>query len=294
MSNYAVSATSVTAIRRPTRAELFQAAIAEIVGDSLSGDSLTEWVGSRRLDALAQPAPSALNRPKGGTTKDRGAPSLALAERRWETIVSSPMTNALVNHAAGPIFKRATKLLSASKTALAGGDVSRAHLLASKADRLQRSALRTAAGRVRVEERLVVADATGRALRKLGYRLDIDEGERSTGLWATRRDTVLAVLVQDGGVMENDWIGHAGDACQPAMAEFTEALAAEGVESRATRTAHHGNARGGEMVSRAVAAARGGRPVTGLVAQFERGVPVADSPQVALPAAGALRQGVGR
>jgi len=78
------------------------------------------------------------------------------------------------------------------------------------------------------------------------------------------------------------------------MAEFTDALAAEGVESRTTRATPHGDKRGGPLIQRAVAAAEGGRPVTGLVIQFERGVPATEATAVTPPVVDRMRRRVTR
>lgn len=258
MSYNELATTTITAIPRPTQAELIGAAVGELLGDP------AEWVRSTHLDALANPA---------SVMFDRGATALACftaAKDRRGAIAASRMTEILVTKACGPRLEQANRLLDTAQAALATGDAAQAVASSIKADSLLRSALRGTADRLRVDERILTAGAAERALRRLGYTVDIEKGRRSTGLWAIRNDLALAVLVRDGGMIETDMAGTSGQACTPVLTEFTAALADEGVECRVAHSIPHGDDRGGQLIARTVAVGAD-RKAAGLVAQLERG-----------------------
>lgn len=257
MSYNELATTTMTAIPQPTRADLIRAAVGELLGDP------AEWVPSTHLDALANPAP---------VMSDRGATAMACftaASERRGAIAASRMTESLVTKAFGPKLQQANRLLDAANAALMAGDAAQAAASSIKADHLLRAALRRTADRLRVDERVLAASAAERALRSIGYAVDVATGRRSTGLWAIKDDLALAVLVRDGGMIETDLAGTSGQACTPVLAEFTAALSDEGVECRVVHSIPHGDDRGGQLIARAAAAGTD-RKAAGLVAQLER------------------------
>lgn len=266
MSTYTVSRATFRVVRRPTRADLLQAAIDTAIGEP------SAWVGSVDLEALAARDATAAIVTAAPSSRLGGEAALA-AEARLQAITSSSMMQAMVVRAAGPLLTEATHLLAASGGVSAAADPSEAARLAAEADDLVRRALHATAERVRVDERRVVVEASTRALEDLGYTVDMEEGTRCTGLYATRGDAALVAVVEDGATMQVDWSGCAGDACVSPMAELTERLASEGVECTAVRTVPHGDDRGGQLIRQAAAAAGGGRLAAGAVVQFERGLP---------------------
>ena len=125
--------------------------------------------------------------------------------------------------------------------------------------------------------------AAGRALESMGYLVAQQQGLRSEGLWATQGDVAIGLLVHDGGAIEADIAGCVADACRPLMSELVVALAREGVAVAPVQAVHHGDRRGGQLIARAAAAARGESMAVGLVRQHETGIPSATANSHPMP-----------
>jgi hypothetical protein len=210
------------------------------------------WIGSADLDALAQRVPA--------------TDTLAGVRDRLADVEARPLAGALVELVQPGLLSRVQALVDGDRPGQAGGDT-------TEAEALLRDGLRATADRLRVDERRVGVSATLGALARLGYVVDHHEGSRSSGVYATRSDVAVLVLVHDGGAFEIDWAGYRGDACLAPMDELIAAMGDEGVALDVAAQARHGDDRGGQLIARASLAAVDGRRAVGAVRQLEQGVP---------------------
>lgn len=155
--------------------------------------------------------------------------------------------------------------------ARASGNQLEASRLAASADQALVSVVGQTVDTLRTDELVLGATLANQALAQLGYSVTIATGDRSTGLWAEREHHVVAVLVQEGGVMEIDNAGLAGGDCVAPMHELQQALVELGADGDIVRRVDHGDDRGGHLIQRACKVdAR--QPAAGIVRQHEVGI----------------------
>lgn len=255
MSSYNSATITFTTIAVPTGAELVRAAIAW-----RRNAGAAPWVSSQQLLELAGAAPGP---PRGRSS--------ALGRRA--ALDEMPMALALLTVAEPAALTRVDALLQQGALRRARGDLASAHGADGAADRALRHALEATARRLGVDERRLAVGAAERALRRMGFDAERADGTWSTGVWATRHDQAMAVLIRDGGTLETDVVGCGGGSCAPVVGELRRHLAVEGAEVELRRTESHGDVQGGLLISRARHAARGRDLARGLVQQHEVGLP---------------------
>ena len=257
MSTYDSSTTTYTAVIQPTEAELVRAALAPHVTTQIQ-----DWVGSRDLLALC-------NRTLG---LDQGGPlDLAASVRSVRSgLTDRPAMEALVEAAEPDLLAQADAHLNVAARRAAIGDEVGAEEAAGRASHALSEALWSTGALLSVEERTLTVEAAERSLATMGFSFEVAWGERSTGVWAVRDNQAIAILVQDGGAMETDVAGCAGDTCLPLMEELRQQMAIEGAVLEVTARRPHGDDRGGSLIAQASLRAADGALAAGIVDQFER------------------------
>jgi len=287
MSTYTTSTTLLTMVTRPTMSELVEQALRQV-----ESEGNLEWVSSRQLSALAAPT-GALTHLKAGQPVSLTGIRPATARQRHQDLAAKAMARALVRTASRDLLQQSESLLAQAEEADRLGARVRAGELAQQADDKLSSAVHATAQRLSVDERRYSSVAAQRVLGRLGYQIDHHQGQRSEGLFATKGDVAVAMLLENGGVMTIDWAGCVQGACVTPMRELTAAMAEEGIQLHIETRVAHDDSRGGQLISRASMAAKDGRRAVGIVVQHEQGVP---EPAIEAPVASPVadRQPIGR
>jgi hypothetical protein len=137
-----------------------------------------------------------------------------------------------------------------------------------------RAAIAATAAQLAIEERQLVTSVAERALVGLGFATRRHDGLRSSGLSAVRADhSEVLVLVHDGGFVQTDIQGCAGNSCVPLQQELEAAMDDEGLLLERRSADVHGRDDGGALILRAGKATDNGRLEVGVVRQHEHGVP---------------------
>jgi hypothetical protein len=180
--------------------------------------------------------------------------ALTQFELRRAAVTSDPSV-ALVVRAANPgAWSDVDRLYDESREALATSRA-RAVFLANRGDRALRAALESGARALAAEERTLVTAVMDEALRSIGCRTTVAEGDGASGIWAERGHQLAAVLIEDGGKVELDVAGFEGDGCIPFHEDIERAVAAHGGTFEGVEVVHHGDADGGVLIRSAARAA---------------------------------------
>jgi hypothetical protein len=217
------------------------------------------------LAALAKPT---LGQDGTATAGTLGRSGLGQLEARTAALAAIPGAEAALRVAVPELHGTAQRLLAESRSALAARDPNRAAVLARQGDETLCAALIDSALRISNEERTLAASVLADALRSMGCRTLVAEGEGTVGIWAERGHQVAAVLVEQGGVASLDLAGFEGDECLPFHREIEQAVAERGGTLENARSVEHADRRGGVLIHRAaLAAGAGGNLAEGLVRQ---------------------------
>jgi hypothetical protein len=215
--------------------------------------------------------------------------SLRLSEALGR-LSSMPTMHHLTRAAAGDLLRRAETTLADAFAAERAGDTAKARRLAAAGERHLKNGIAATHQRLAVDDRSVTSAVAFGSLRRLGFTVKQASGTHTTGLWALRGHEVVAVVVHDGGAVEMDHAGFAGNACEAVSAAFAREMQRDGITLNLARVEFHGDAGGGTLVQRAGKC--GGGP-EGLVIQQELGLPVAETaPEAPVPQA--QRRAVGQ
>lgn len=179
---------------------------------------------------------------------------VAMLERRAAAIEAEPAVAIAARTADPTAWSEAQSLLEESRNAVASSR-SRAASLAAEGDRALRTALRSGACALAVEERTLATSVMEQALRSIGCRTTVAEGAGASGIWAERGDHLVAVLIEDGGKVELDHAGCGGDHCAPFHQAIEAAVAAHGGTLERSEVVEHGDAAGGMLIRNAALAA---------------------------------------
>jgi hypothetical protein len=270
MSSYDTSTASFTTVVRPTNAELVRSAIGDHVTGRLAG-----WTGSAGLLALGDRA-TQLGR--------LDAAALVTSAREVRDLLGDrPVAEAIVRAAHRDLLGQADAQLGLVRTRAAAGDEAGAATAAREASRMLGQALRSTAVELAGEERTLTVEASQRSLAALGWTAEVHPGDRATGVWAVRGDEAVAILVQDGGAIETDVVGCAGDTCAPVMEAFRRQMEAEGVLLSEVARRPHGDSEGGQLIARARRVQGDSSMAAGIVAQFERRATTSAEERTAAP-----------
>jgi hypothetical protein len=207
------------------------------------------------LAALARDAGSTGPLRPGARGKPIDVPTeLAQFEVRRAAVSADPSV-AIVARAADPgAWSKANRLYEESREVL-GASPDRAASLAERGDRALRTALESGARALASEERTLVTSVMNDALRSIGCRTTIADGDGSSGIWAERGHQVVAVLIENGGRVELDVAGFEGSGCVPFHEEIEKAVIARGGTLEDVEVVQHGDAGGGVLIRSAARAA---------------------------------------
>ena len=196
--------------------------------------------------------------------------ALAQFEARREAVTANPSALIAARVADPNSWSAAEELYTESREALTMSPA-RASSLAARGDRALRAALASGARLLAAEERTLATTVMDDALRAIGCRTIVAEGDDAAGIWAERGHQLAAVLVRDGGNVELDVAGFEGDGCLPFHEEIERAVGDRGGTFEDVEVVQHGDSGGGVLIRGAAqAAGPGGDLARGIVAQSTR------------------------
>ncbi|MBO1756526.1 hypothetical protein [Allobranchiibius sp. CTAmp26] len=170
-------------------------------------------------------------------------------QQRLETLASvlqAPGMSAAFGHVDAPLLARAGRQLTAATTAVSLGRADANTQLQDAVSSFYQLVDR-AVPLVQRDERAVVGHALTQSMRELGYQVHTDATEAGQAVAATRGDTTVLALVEDGGTFEIDFAA-AGDSCETMLADLRDQLSRHGVLVEATSVTRHDNPGGGTLI----------------------------------------------